>query len=474
MDAQKTYQTTKKKQIFTLIGLCIAVAALIGLGLWQFYANIGGCRGPNYWGEYWSLTDFMFDPFSFGPGLMIDTGLVLALCTFIWFKIASNAAKIKFESQSAQEQKEQAAREAKQKRQELLASGAWEFPVVDFVSRCKKAGVTDLDSAFYVSKAMKIAATILSEHNIDIEYHKLYVSENLIKSHWKNGSRRIHLDEEEKARAEEERRRTPQTAVPNEEESESIRAAKQILNQTGIQKRQAILEKKLNDLRQEINKKEEGAKALRDLGGIIASSAYQEKPKDWATLGGIASGIAGPGAGAAVAVNAMVENERIEARNAQNRAAVARMSLDMNRNAMSVEEAIPDLRRNADLVRTELYALDEKVVLAVASKELEKSLKCVSFNVKKSKTEVLEITASIRNSYVPDVPDGVKITIDGVIVVDVLCDGIHIDEAYLPLPLYGIECGKTDKVYGYCTKYMIGNREYTLSVRSMNVWAMEL
>lgn len=239
MDATKTYRAIRAGQICKLIIFCIVDFALIGLGVWQFYANIGGCRGPNYWGEYWTLDVFMFDPFSFAPGLMIDAGIILAIVTFIWFLFASKAAKTEYKFQLVQEQKEQ----EKQKKQEKIASGAWEFPAVDFVNRCKNVGITNLDSTFYVSKAMKIAATILTKHNVDIEYHKLYVSESLVKSHWENGVNRIRLDKEEKARAEEERRNTPQTAKLSKDVAESIETAKQILNQTGIQKRQALLEK---------------------------------------------------------------------------------------------------------------------------------------------------------------------------------------------------------------------------------------
>lgn len=219
---------------------------------------------------------------------------------------------------------------------------------------------------------------------------------------------------------------------------------------------------------------EDEARTLRNRSNTILTSPPQEKLNDWATLGGIANGIAGPAAGVATAVNAMAENERIKERNAMYLNCAAYLSGEVGKKAKQAEDEVASLRNNANLVRAEIKALDEKVVLAVTSEELEESLKCVSFDVKKSKSDILEITASISNNYVPDVPKGVKIIIDGVIVADVLCEGVRIDEVYLPLPLYGIKCGITDEVYGYCATYMVGDREYTISVRSMNVWAMEL
>lgn len=58
-----------------------------------------------------------------------------------------------------------------------------------------------------------------------------------------------------------------------------------------------------------------GLEAMRTLGMAIEQSVYQEKEKDWAIMGGIADGIAGPFAGAATAMDAMQDNLRIRAEN---------------------------------------------------------------------------------------------------------------------------------------------------------------
>ena len=42
-----------------------------------------------------------------------------------------------------------------------------------------------------------------------------------------------------------------------------------------------------------------------------------EQEHDWAVMGGLANGLAGPGAGIATAVNAQIENAQIRARNSQ-------------------------------------------------------------------------------------------------------------------------------------------------------------
>jgi len=66
-------------------------------------------------------------------------------------------------------------------------------------------------------------------------------------------------------------------------------------------------------------KYQEGVAAMRQLGTIMQQSVYQEKEKDWAILGGIAEGIAGPAAGIVTAANAIQDNARINAENAARR-----------------------------------------------------------------------------------------------------------------------------------------------------------
>lgn len=93
LEAEEKQKKTKKKKQCIMIALGVIAGGLLVLGLWMFYSNFEGCRGPNYWGEYWTLTDLMSDPFSFEVGLMVDAGLILGVIVLIWWKITSAAAK---------------------------------------------------------------------------------------------------------------------------------------------------------------------------------------------------------------------------------------------------------------------------------------------------------------------------------------------------------------------------------------------
>ena len=70
----------------------------------------------------------------------------------------------------------------------------------------------------------------------------------------------------------------------------------------------------LTDQRAAYTKK---ADNLRKGMDIVLSDSQQEEI-DWATLGGIASGIAGGAAGVAVAMDAQIKNAEIRAQNRKN------------------------------------------------------------------------------------------------------------------------------------------------------------
>ena len=79
----------------------------------------------------------------------------------------------------------------------------------------------------------------------------------------------------------------------------------------------------------EARKYQEGIAAMRQLGSIMQKSVYQERELDWAVLGGLAEGIAGPVAGIVTAANVMQDNARIREKNAERRDWGVRQNLHM-------------------------------------------------------------------------------------------------------------------------------------------------
>ena len=64
-------------------------SAFVGLGVLLYLFNFDNSKGPNRWGDYWTIFDNMGDPFSFLPGLLIDLGIIIGFCSIfvgLWLK----------------------------------------------------------------------------------------------------------------------------------------------------------------------------------------------------------------------------------------------------------------------------------------------------------------------------------------------------------------------------------------------------
>ncbi len=70
--------TKSKKILWILVRVIVAILAiaLVAGGIYLYGCNYDNSRGPNYWGEYWTIWENMTDPFSFLPGLLIDLGAI--------------------------------------------------------------------------------------------------------------------------------------------------------------------------------------------------------------------------------------------------------------------------------------------------------------------------------------------------------------------------------------------------------------
>lgn len=98
-------------------------------------------------------------------------------------------------------------------------------------------------------------------------------------------------------------------------------------------------------------KYQEGIAVMRQLGIIMQRSVYQEKKKDWAVLGGIAEGIAGPAAGIVTAANAINDNAKIEAENAARREWGAKQNAFYQNLASQAEQKCPTALSMGELQR---------------------------------------------------------------------------------------------------------------------------
>ncbi len=249
-------------------------------------------------------------------------------------------------------------------------------------------------------------------------------------------------------------------------------------NCTAENKTKSILRGHLEDLNQKISARIKGEEAIRTLGFVMAQS-YSSKPtNDWAVLGGIANGLAGPVAGFAVAAQTMAQNAAIEAENARNRAAAKEQAMNMYRLAMDASGERNDLERERDRVQRLLALPPERIVKAsLDSDEFQKAVKCVCNrgSIELRETSIV-FTAFVTNTGYSSDENGAALAVDGVLEAKIFCDkGVLIDTVPLVLPMGGIPYMQQAAVVGVSNKYMIGKHDnYRVEIAPKSMWVVEI
>lgn len=157
---------------------------------------------------------------------------------------------------------------------------------------------------------------------------------------------------------------------------------------------------------------------------IISGKALPlQQEHDWATMGGIASAIAGGAAGVAVASDLQAQNAAIRAKNNQMRSDYIRMSLPT---LTKVNEEIELWRKKAEKAKIEL--VDDS-----SPEDLFKKITISEGNVNVLYDGSFVVTAKALIRYVT-IFDSVWAEIDGSITAVVFQDGVMVGEAPMVLP----------------------------------------
>lgn len=366
----------------------------------------------------------------------------------------------------------------------FISEGKWKFPEELFWDKCKRNKATDVADKYQLLKIRKIAEELLVENNIPKEYHPIYISDNKILQYVSNCEKN---DQEKEKRVAEELKaqkkarelayKIPQDAKLNSEENRLVSFHSKLKNLKYEDKRIEYLNHLINETQIALNV------ICRDIDSInkgtqaMISSAYQEKTYDWSILGGIASGIAGPVAGAMVAGQAIQENQRIEMQNAENRAHIASVAgqiytsdtyFSKLKKKESLENILKELQSQLGDISIKIIDKDVSLdsllnVLSIEVQPNSKKQKVVKFKVKYTCNAQQEFSKTY------------KMAIDGTILVKAYCDNIFVDEVYVPLPLDGVAVGETKSEQGYLTKYMLdgSKRNYRFEVVPNALWLIE-
>lgn len=208
-----------------------------------------------------------------------------------------------------------------------------------------------------------------------------------------------------------------------EEEEKKCAALNQYADLRGKAKRIAMLKDELNSCLKRARDSEYAASSLKN--------AVCEKETDWAIMGGIADGLAGPAAGVSTAVNTQFENAQIRARNAENLRLAAPMLMQHWSDASN-------WRSSAESINKEIAEVPEKLIADTPANEVFAMLEISDSSISISKTgaTTVKAKASVRNKLF--IFDNVPAVADGTIVAHIMENGHEVEAVNLVLPKYGV------------------------------------
>lgn len=385
---------------------------------------------------------------------------------------------------ATKEQKEKALRQQealnaelaeKQRRTDTLnknvKEGKWIFPAEKLYQLCYDSHATILDNEFSIRKATQIAEQVIKDTapEIDLANCGEYLKKESLEAFLKKGQILAEEAEERKVLAQ----KQPQNANPNVPEKTFIKRASELTWLSGCDKRVKMLTNLISDYDDKIMAMREGEEALKQLGMIYASQ--QKKETSWAIMGGIAEGIAGPAAGVMAASNTIANNRRIQ----QYNESVRKASMDIMSGIPSVAGDRYKLEEEREKINQKLDEAKNKVVLFnPVAKEIWENIKVGKAEVMKNPSGVLSVSVpvSLKEPFTLDVPDNVRMVVDGVIRAEVWFEDKRVDFVYFPLPIYGIPHNMTATITldGMCGRSVEYDGEYTVKIGDYhNLWIME-
>ena len=259
-------------------------------------------------------------------------------------------------------------------------------------------------------------------------------------------------------------------------ESAAVALNESLSELSGREKRRHILQTQLDDARRRLKgaeaEKTRQAQAEGDAFRAQAAlyQAMSEKEKDWALHAGLADGIAGPGAGFAVATQIQAENAAIRQRNENLRKAIFASSLPT---ANSDFYGTDDLRRTVSALERQMEDLNIKLTdETVPAQTLMDALETSAF-AQESDSGAAAVSVGVRATKDFLIAGEAQAAIDGGFSAELLRDGEVVGNAYIPLPTMGI-CAKDGwlKLTGYCLA-LDGSQTYDVRLSPKRLWLIE-
>lgn len=368
----------------------------------------------------------------------MELALVICLVVIIWMVLAKLGKKEK-----ETERKERAEQIAHRKN------------LLHFYHMCKKAGISAIQTNKDLQNATQIAST-MQLGDIDVEAFFLEASA-LVQKEREEKDAEARLKREIEQEAELEALRT--------EERQKCAELEKFSDCSGREKRLAMLRDQYKIANSNAYRMSQGYSTL-------TTPLVSTRNKDWAIHGGIANGLAGPGAGIATAMNIQRQNAENRARaDAINSAYVS--SLVQSGILEKVSNAEDEYKEEAKELQEQIQEAETALVAEDSADKCFNRLRFEETAVTISETGTCSVMAKayLKNNFT--IFNNVKATVDGTILAEI-CDGKNvIGCAKLVLPIWGTSKTDTEELEGMALFCGQPGKEYTVRFKAGNLWAME-
>lgn len=313
---------------------------------------------------------------------------------------------------------------------------------LNFYEHCRANGVINLDSEGSRQKALLLARNMKMKDVSMEQICRLY-------EEGKAASNTNSVSADQMASAH-------RVNAKRIEELNTLAEKMQYFGLHGREKRVAML----NALREEALRK---AKEADNLSSYVQHTMIQ-KEHDWAVHGGIASGIAGPAAGVATALDIQQKNAAIRAQNEANRPLVAMMTSHFGNTAAGH-------RGQASQYAAMAASTKDKLMLDQDPQQVFANLVIENTEITVSETGAVTVEADFTKKDAYRIYETVDPTIDGTVAARLYQNGNHVASAYFVLPVEGVT--GTVRLSAITTKPTAENANYTVSFEAVDLWAIE-
>lgn len=312
---------------------------------------------------------------------------------------------------------------------------------IQFYKECIEKGIEDISSPANNQKAELIAKRLGCKG-----------CENLA-DYFEEG-RKLYTQAEDQGKAAEEQKKLAELRSAEKEKYDGLT---KYASFEGREKRVAILS---DTQRQYYKKAAELEKGMR-----LLTHASQQKEINWATHGGIASGIAGGAAGLAVAIDAQAKNAQIRAQNEANMRALTPGILAVHKSAGEYRQAAKDLQVSIDDAKIKLVADTPK-------DEVFSKLDIRVNQIAISETGAFTIQVSVKLTDDLTIFDNVQAVADGTLSANLYQEGHNVGNALLVLPTFGVD--RTEAIIeGICLSGAKQGIPYEVQFTPHLLWEME-